>query len=98
MSQALKTYSKGAPFYNVWNRGHLNAKSGRTRHILMVRTRQTGDQRDNFKKTRHVSDRARHSFTGEGVLDQTSPEAGLHPQSEFRSWQATLGFLAEVLK
>jgi dienelactone hydrolase len=41
---------------------------------------------------------ARHSFTGEGVLDQTSPEAGLHPQSESRSWRATLEFLAEVLK
>ena len=41
---------------------------------------------------------ARHSFTGEGVLVQTSPEAGLHPQSEARSWRATLGFLAEVLR
>jgi dienelactone hydrolase len=40
---------------------------------------------------------ARHSFTGEGVLDQTSPEARLHPQSESRSWRATLEFLAEVL-
>ena len=40
---------------------------------------------------------ARHSFTGEGVLDQKSPEAGLHPQSEARSWRATLEFLAEVL-
>ena len=40
---------------------------------------------------------ARHSFTGEGVLDQTSPEAGLHPQSEARSWRTILGFLAEVL-
>ena len=41
---------------------------------------------------------ARHSFTGEGILDQTSPEAGLHLQSEVRSWRATLGFLAEVLR
>jgi dienelactone hydrolase len=41
---------------------------------------------------------ARHSFTGEGILDHTSPEAGLHPQSESRSWRATLEFLAEVLK
>lgn len=41
---------------------------------------------------------ARHSFTGEGVLDQTSPEAGLHPQSEARSWRATLDFLEEVLR
>jgi dienelactone hydrolase len=41
---------------------------------------------------------ARHSFTGEGVLDLKSPEAGLHPQSESRSWRAILEFLAEVLK
>ena len=41
---------------------------------------------------------ARHSFTGEGVLDQETPVAGLHPQSEMRSWQATIEFLEEVLK
>jgi dienelactone hydrolase len=41
---------------------------------------------------------ARHSFTGEGVLDQNSPEAGLHPQPELRSWRATVEFLTEVLK
>jgi dienelactone hydrolase len=41
---------------------------------------------------------ARHSFTGEGILNQDRPEAGLHPQSESRSWQATLAFLEEVLK
>jgi len=40
---------------------------------------------------------ARHSFTGEGVLDQNRPEAGLHPQSESRSWRATLEFLHEAL-
>jgi dienelactone hydrolase len=40
---------------------------------------------------------ARHSFTGEGVLDQASPEAALHLQSEARSWRATLQFLAEIL-
>jgi dienelactone hydrolase len=40
---------------------------------------------------------ARHSFTGEGVGDQTSPEARLHPQSEARSWRGTLEFLNEVL-
>jgi dienelactone hydrolase len=40
---------------------------------------------------------ARHSFTGEGVLDQTGSEAGLHPQSESRSWRAILEFLSEVL-
>lgn len=41
---------------------------------------------------------ARHSFTGEGILDQTSPEAGLHPQAEARSWRTTLDFLVEVLQ
>ncbi|MGB2664324.1 MAG: dienelactone hydrolase family protein [Candidatus Acidiferrum sp.] len=40
---------------------------------------------------------ARHSFTGEGVVDHPSPEAGLHPQSEARSWRVMLEFLAEVL-
>jgi dienelactone hydrolase len=40
---------------------------------------------------------AKHSFTGEGVAGKPSPEAGLHPQSEQRSWQATLQFLEEVL-
>jgi len=40
---------------------------------------------------------ARHSFTGEGVAGQAGPEAGLHSQSEERSWRAMLGFLAEVL-
>jgi dienelactone hydrolase len=39
---------------------------------------------------------ARHSFTGEGVVDQSTPEAGLHPQSEMRSWRATIEFLKEV--
>lgn len=41
---------------------------------------------------------ARHSFTGEGILDQGSPEARLHRQSEARSWRKTVEFLAEVLK
>jgi len=40
---------------------------------------------------------ARHSFTGEGVLDQNRPEAGLHLQSELRSWRATVEFLHEIL-
>jgi dienelactone hydrolase len=40
---------------------------------------------------------ARHSFTGEGILNQDSPEAGLHPQTEARSWQTTVEFLREVL-
>jgi dienelactone hydrolase len=41
---------------------------------------------------------ARHSFTGEGIFDDPGPEAGLHPQSESRSWRTTVGFLGEVLK
>ena len=40
---------------------------------------------------------ARHSFTGEGTLNRESPEAGLHQQSERRSWRSTLEFLQEVL-
>jgi dienelactone hydrolase len=40
---------------------------------------------------------ARHSFTGEGVPNQNRPEAALHPQSEARSWCATVEFLKEVL-
>jgi dienelactone hydrolase len=40
---------------------------------------------------------ARHSFSGEGIHERSSPEAALHPQSEARSWRATLEFLAEVL-
>jgi dienelactone hydrolase len=40
---------------------------------------------------------ARHSFSGEGVANKATPEAGLHPQSEDRSWQTTLRFLKEVL-
>jgi dienelactone hydrolase len=41
---------------------------------------------------------ARHSFTGEGIFREASPEAGLHPQSEARSWRMTRDFLAEVLE
>jgi dienelactone hydrolase len=41
---------------------------------------------------------ARHSFTGEGILNQNGPEAAFHPQSESRSWRATREFLEEVLK
>jgi dienelactone hydrolase len=40
---------------------------------------------------------ARHSFTGEGAANKATREAGLHPQSEDRSWQTTLRFLKEVL-
>jgi acetyl esterase/lipase len=40
---------------------------------------------------------ARHSFTGEGITNQETPEAGLHRQSESRSWRAVLEFLKEVL-
>jgi dienelactone hydrolase len=41
---------------------------------------------------------ARHSFTGEGIFDQETAEARIHPQSEGRSWRATREFLEEVLK
>jgi dienelactone hydrolase len=41
---------------------------------------------------------ARHSFTGEGIFDRETAEAGFHPQSEARSWRATREFLEEVLK
>jgi dienelactone hydrolase len=45
----------------------------------------------------NIYSNARHSFTGEGVPDQNRPEAALHPQSEVRSWRATVEFLKEVL-
>ena len=41
---------------------------------------------------------AKHSFTGEGVADDRTPEAGLHPQTEARSWQTTVDFLREVFE
>ena len=41
--------------------------------------------------------KAKHSFTGEGIMGKPGPEARLHPQSEQRSWRATLQFLQEVL-
>jgi len=41
---------------------------------------------------------AKHSFTGEGVDGASTPEAGLHPQTEIRSWQTMVGFLQEVLR
>jgi dienelactone hydrolase len=41
---------------------------------------------------------AKHSFTGEGALPGKTPEAVQHPQSETRSWHATVEFLQEVLK
>ena len=40
---------------------------------------------------------AKHSFTGEGVVGDRTPEAGLHRQTEARSWQTTVEFLREVL-
>ena len=40
---------------------------------------------------------AKHSFTGEGVAGNGTPEAGLHPQTDARSWQTTVEFLREVL-
>jgi dienelactone hydrolase len=39
---------------------------------------------------------AKHCFTGEGVVDDWTPEAALHPQTEARSWQTTVEFLREV--
>ena len=41
---------------------------------------------------------AKHSFTGEGVASDRTPEAGLHPQTETRSWQTTVEFLREVFR
>jgi dienelactone hydrolase len=41
---------------------------------------------------------AKHSFTGEGVSGDRTPEAGLHPQTEARSWQTTIEFVREVFK
>lgn len=41
---------------------------------------------------------ARHSFTGEGILNQQGPEARVNPQFDSRSWRATVEFLSEVLK
>lgn len=41
---------------------------------------------------------ARHAFTGEGILDQETAEAGVHQQSEARAWRSTVGFLREVLE
>ena len=40
---------------------------------------------------------AKHSFTGEGVVGDRTSEAGLHPQTDARSWQTTVEFLREVL-
>ena len=41
---------------------------------------------------------AKHSFTGEGVIGDTTPEAGLHPQTEARSWRTAVEFLQEVFE
>jgi NAD(P)-dependent dehydrogenase (short-subunit alcohol dehydrogenase family) len=41
---------------------------------------------------------AKHSFTGEGAVGDRTPEAGLHPQTEERSWQMTVEFLREVFE
>jgi dienelactone hydrolase len=41
---------------------------------------------------------AKHSFSGEGVVGDRTPEAGLHPQTEARSWQTTVEFLREVFE
>lgn len=41
---------------------------------------------------------AKHSFTGEAVAGNRTPEAGLHPQTDERSWQTTVEFLREVFE
>ena len=41
---------------------------------------------------------AKHSFTGEGAFGERTPKAGLHRQTESRSWQMTVEFLREVIK
>ena len=41
---------------------------------------------------------AKHSFTGEGAFGNMTPEAGLNPQAEARSWQKMLNFFEEVLQ
>lgn len=41
---------------------------------------------------------AKHSFTGEGAVGNITPEAGLNPQAEARSWQTMLNFFEEVLQ
>ena len=41
---------------------------------------------------------ARHGFTGEGAAEDRTSEAGLHPQTEARTWQATVEFLQEVFR
>ena len=41
---------------------------------------------------------AKHSFTDEGVAGDRTPEAGLHPQTDARSWQTTVEFLREVFE
>jgi dienelactone hydrolase len=41
---------------------------------------------------------AKHSFTGEGVASNGTPEAGIHPQTEARSWQTMVEFLREVFE
>jgi dienelactone hydrolase len=41
---------------------------------------------------------AQHGFTGEGVPGDGAPGAAFHPQSEERSWNATIAFLNEVLE
>jgi hypothetical protein len=40
---------------------------------------------------------AKHRITGEGVVGDRRPEAGLHPQTDARSWQTTVEFFREVL-
>ncbi len=41
---------------------------------------------------------AKHSFTGEGALGKSTPEAGLNDIAETRSWSSMIAFLNSVLK
>ena len=41
---------------------------------------------------------AKHSFTGEGAAGDRTPEAGLHSQTDERSWQTAVEFLREVFE
>lgn len=40
---------------------------------------------------------AKHSFTGEGAMGKSTPEAGLNEHAERRSWNRMAEFLSEVL-
>src|SRR5580704_10255126 len=59
--------------------------------------------RDEMRRARanwqiNIYSDAKRSFTGEGAFGERTPEAGLHRQTESRSWQMTVEFLKEVIK